>query len=247
MSRILQKFYRNAYSEFEAELISEWAIDAIQLANIYNVVKSIIRRQLSLACAATIAGLRAPRDEYAGELVEASYLSMVLALKGLENCACVLVRQTIELSLKHIYFAKHPVEYGWVATREAYREPNFQDLVEYVKKTDEYQEFSKGSNFDLCVGIEEKFAVLSRYVHVQSKRFMSYKRMSIKRKVDGNILQRFDIMTAFLWPLLTIMLIIFFSDRFARSHEIEKRLIKNILSSEQKAALAVYIRSRSSG
>jgi hypothetical protein len=246
MSTILQTFCQDTYSQFEADLISKWAVDPSDLAKFASIVKGMHRRQLSLGCMATIAGLRAPRNEYAAELVEATYLSIMLAVKGLENCACVLVRQTIELGLKHIYFAEHPVEYGWVATREGYREPNFHALLEYVKRTSEYQEFSKGGNCDLCEGIEEKFGVLSRYVHMQSKRFMSYKRMRMRPRVDGTILRRVDSLTAFLWPALTAMLMVFFPARFGRSREIEKRLIRSTLSRQLKAALAGYIRTRSS-
>ena len=244
MNKILQNFYRDAYHAFEGELISNWAVDANQLVNFASVVKPIYKRQLSLACVATIAGLRAPRNEYAKELVEASYLSLVLGVKGLENCACVLVRQSIELALKHIYFAMHPVEYGWAATREGYREPHFHALLEYVKRTDEYREFLTASSFDLCERIDEKFGVLSRYVHMQSKRFMSYRRMNVTRRIDATILRRYDSVTAFLWPSLTTMLLVFFSARFDRARESEKRLIRSILPNELKVGLGRYMRKR---
>jgi len=225
MNRILQNFCRDAYHDFENELMSNWAVDTSKLANFAPVTKAIHKRQLSLACVATITGLRVPRNDYAKELVEASYLSLILAIKGLENCACVLLRQSIELSLKHIYFATHPVEYGWVAVREGYREPSFQALLEYVKKTDEYQKFLKASNYDLCKVVEEQFGVLSRYVHMQSKRFMSYKRMNLGRRIDGTILNKHDILTACLWPSLNTMLVVFFPARFERASGSEKRLI----------------------
>lgn len=243
MSGTLQNFYRDAYSQFEAELIAKWAVDGKQLAAVIGDLKGVYKRQLSLACAATITGLRGARNEYAKEMVETSYLSVVLAVKGLTNCSCVLARQTIELALKHIYFATHPVEYGWVASRLSYKEINFSSLMEYVKKTDEYREYSKGGGRDVCGDIEEKFADLSRYVHVQSKGFMSYKRMITIRKIDGASLRRLDSITASLWPALSVMLVIFFPSRFLRSQEIEKKLIRNGLSRELKTSLARYMRT----
>lgn len=246
MSGILNNFCREAYSQFEAELISKWAVDEKQLVAVAGDLKGIHKRQLSLACAATITGLRGARNEYAREMVETSYLSVVLAVKGLTNSSCVLARQTIELALKHIYFATHPVEYGWVASRLSYKEINFSSLMEYVKKTDEYREYLKGGGREICGDIEEKFADLSRYVHIQSKGFMSYKRMSTIRRIDGASLRRLDSLTASLWPALNVMLVIFFPSKFMRSQEIEKRLIRNGLSNELKTSLARYMRTWSS-
>jgi len=245
VNRILQNFIGDAYSQLEVDLVSNWAVDGGQLRSFSAILKGIAKRQLSFSCAATVSGLRSKRNEYAWGLIEASYLSMVVAVKGMENCACGLLRQTIELTLKHIYFATHPVEYGWALTRESYKALNFQALLEYVKSTDEYREFSKCGNSNLSEGIEERFAVLSRHVHVQNKRFMSYRQMRTERKVDGVLLRRVGSLTASLWPSLTVMLVIFFPDRFVRAHEIEKRLIRSTFSHQVKQALAGYLRRRS--
>ena len=245
MNRILQDFFQGAYSKLEADLVSNWAVDREQLTGFSDIVKGIAKRQLSLSCAATVSGLRSQRNEYAWGLIEASYLSMVVAVKGMENCACSLLRQTIELTLKHVYFATHPVEYGWALTRESYKALNFQGLLEYVKSTDEYREFSQCGESNLSEVIEERFAVLSRHVHVQNKRFMSYRKMRTEQKVDEVLLRRVSGLTASLWPSLTAMLVIFFPDRFERAHEIEKKLIRNTFSHQVKQTLAGYLRRRS--
>ena len=64
--------------------------------------------------------------------MEAGQLTLIMGMKGLENTWCVLLRQSIELALKHIYFASHPVEYQWALSREDYRDLTFQSLLELV-------------------------------------------------------------------------------------------------------------------
>lgn len=243
MNKILHTFCQDTYSEFERDLISNWAVGPRSISGFSSLLKGIHRRQLALACAATIVGIRASRNEYAGELVQTSHSSIILAVKGLENCACVLVRQTIELTLKHIYFATHPVEHAWSATRDNYKEVSFQSLIEYVKRTDEYQQFSSGNTCLLCVPIEDNFAVLSRYVHMQSKRFMSYRKIGTASKINGDILQGLDRVTAVLWPALTALLVVFFRDRFIHAQEIEKNLIGSVFARETKISLAHYLRN----
>ncbi len=247
MSRILQAFYQETYADLENDLVVNWAVGAKGLAVLASVLKGIQRKQLSLACAATVTGLKSARNEYAEGIVQTSYLSVVLALRGMENSACVLVRQTIELSLKHIYFATHPVEYGWTVDRENYRELSFQALIDYVKKTSEYQDLFAETGCDLCGPIEDDFALLSRYVHVHSRRFITYRQIVTPPKIDGNTLQRLDRVTALLWPVLTALLVVYFPVRFARAQELEKKLIRATLPPKIKASLARYLRNRQSG
>ena len=243
MNRILHNFCQERYSQFETDLAVNWGVDARELARFSSLLKGIHRRQLSLACATTITGLRAARNEYAREIAETSYLSIVLCIKGLENCACVLVRQTIELALKHVYFATHPVEHAWAATRDNYKELSFQTLIDYIKRTDECQTFSGVGTSNLSGPIEDTFATLSRYVHVQSKRFMTYKRIRRPPRASAQALQKFDRVTASLWPALTVMLIVFFPERFAKAQEIEKGLITSTLPREIKASVVSHLRA----
>src|SRR5207249_6097358 len=96
------------------------------------------------------------------------------SVKGLENSAFVLLRQSIELVLKHIYFSTHPIEFGWSLRREDYREISFQFLLEYVRKTDEWK--NTGWMVSLISDLEGQFHILSRFVHMQSRTFIPYGR-----------------------------------------------------------------------
>ena len=180
---------------------------------------------MSLACLSTVIGYRSKRNEYIEGVVETANLSLILAVKGIENQTCVLLRQTIELVFKHIYFSTHPVEYSWVQSRDNIREINFQFILEYIRKTDEYKNFN--INDKICITINEKFGVLSRYVHVHRKGFMGYKKTASFYKTNSNIIKKLDELTKEIWPNLIALLLIFYPQKYHSSSAFEKRIIRN--------------------
>ena len=117
MNRSQQQFYKEQFELFLNCLTAEWGVGRAFILKSEERLKAIQKRYLSLACAATIIGNRSTRNEYSIGLIESSNLAMVLASKGVENTAGVLLRQTIEHTYKHIFFSTHPVEYSWAQNR----------------------------------------------------------------------------------------------------------------------------------
>ena len=225
MGTTLEKFYKYQLTDFKKILNTGWSVGGAYIKTIEPRLKPIHKRYLSLACLSTVIGYRSQRNEYVEGVVETAHLSLIMAIKGIENPTCVLLRQTIELVLKHIYFSTHHVEYAWVQSRENFREINFQLLLEYIRKTDEYRNFY--SNDEICIKINEKFGVLSRYVHVHHKGFMGYSKTASFYRSNYNIIKKLEELTKEIWPRLTALLLIFFPQKYYSASALEKKIIRN--------------------
>jgi hypothetical protein len=241
MSNRLSDYQKDEYQQFRAKIIAIWTIDESSLFKWDPILKGIYRNFLSFACAATIAGHKTKRNEYVFSAIEANKLSIVLSLKGLQNPACVLIRQSIELVLKHIYFLDHPIEYSWAVSRLDYKELTFQFLLEYLKKTQEYRIIMKPKEFDISEKISNCYHIFSRYVHVHSKDFMGYK--SLNAESGREILKSLDVGTKELWPVLSLLLTVFSTKSFLKASLIEQRLIKDCLPPLLKKRLNNYLYS----
>jgi hypothetical protein len=239
MSKTLAKFLEEEYDKFRGHVASRWAIDKGYLDQFDSELKPLHKRFLSVACAATVAGNRAKRNEYVEGAIEAGHLCMVLALKGLENSSCVLLRQSIELILKHIYFSKHPVEYEWVTSHEGYRDLTFQKVLDYLLITPEHE----GIESDNYVRdrLNNWFGQLSRYVHVHSGPFIGYTRIGSGYIPNREMLKKLNERTREIWPLLTAMLIAYFPKRYFASSALEKKLMRNSLPKEIKRRIDKYL------
>jgi len=227
MSKPLDDFVKTRYSEFSQAAINNWGIDSKELLKVGGEFKPIFKRYLSLGCIATLVGGRRARSVYVQSLIEASQLCLVLGLKGLENACCVILRQSIELVLKHIYFSTHPVEYEWVTFHEGYRDLTFQKLLDFWIITPEYRAFDPDKSVYTLVN--EWFGVLSRHVHVHSKKFIGYKQVNLARRIDITGLRKLNDRTKEIWPLLTIILVGQFPKSFYNASVVERRLIRNFL------------------
>jgi hypothetical protein len=235
MTRILSDLCKSEYEDFVAELRKNWSVPQTTVKQLHSQIKQIHRSYLSLACAATVTAHRASRNEYLTGLVEANYLSMVLAIKGVENPCCVLLRQSIELLLKHIYFSTHPVEYTWAKSRESYRDLTYQFLLEYLRRTDE---ISKITNPKSVVDrLDYHYAILSRYVHVHSQSFIGYKILSTSENRPYIVVGRMRQRTTELWPLLTLTLIASLPRRFLSASASERDLVRKGLPRKHRELL----------
>ena len=236
-----QRFYKEQYEGFKREMLCPWGVDAGDLASLEARLKPIHKRYLALGCAATVVGHRAKRNEYAEAIIEAGYLTLVLSVKGLENSSCVLLRQCIELVLKHIYFAWHPVEHQWASSREDYRDLTFQYLLDYLRRTDEYKSLSPRDQIGERLNFW--FGALSRYVHVHSKRFVQYKEVGKSFGPRRDVVERTAQRTKQLWPLLVVLLVGYFPDKYFRASALEQTLIKSVLPKDLRDVLNGYLRS----
>jgi len=239
MTRILTKFYKDQYGYFKEQLESSWGLSQKRIDDYDAQLKPIHKRFLSLACASTIVGHRAPRNDYIQRVIEASHLSLVLAVKGIENPSCVLLRQCIELVLKHVYFSSHPVEYEWVRSRADCRELNFQTLLEYITKTNECRNLPEGNN--ICKSLNAWFGTLSRYVHVHARGFMGYNKIGSSYKPNSEIIKRLNQRTKEIWPRLIAFLILYFTKRYLRASQMEKDLIRAGLSKNLRTKIDNYL------
>ncbi len=235
MSKPLDEFVKIRYSEFSEAVVDNWGIDKKELLKVEGEFKQIFKRYLSLGCIATLVGERRSRNEYVESLIEASQLCLVLGLKGLENGCCVILRQSIELVLKHIYFSTHPVEYEWVTFHEGYRDLTFQKLLDFWIITAEYRTLDPDKT--IYTWVNEWFGVLSRHVHVHSKKFIGYKQVSVRHQIDITGLRKLNDRTKEIWPLLTIILAGQFPKSFFNASVVEKRLIRNFLPKKFKDKL----------
>jgi hypothetical protein len=241
MSRTLSEVHKEHYEEFYSNLATVWSIEKKSLGTWAPLIKPLHKKILSLSCAASVIGGNTKSSEYIYNIAEASHLSLVLSLKGLQSPAYVLLRQTIELALKHIYFLTHPTEYSWTLTRIDYKELTFQYLIEYLKKTDEYRLLAKDriNNLDISECISYCYHILSRYVHVHSKDFMGYKTLTTEMGVAA--LKKLDESTKELWPSLLIVLTIFSPSLFIDASVLEQKLIRYALPQKYKDLLNTYL------
>jgi len=241
MNRILNQFVEKQYSEFKKEVISGWALDGGDFDKFDAELKPIFKRYLSLACIATLVGRGKRRNEYIQSVIEASQLSLVLAMKGYENPCCVLLRQCIELVLKHVYFSTHPVEYEWVTSHEGYRDLTFQKLLDFWVITEEYRKLDTDKYvYDT---LSDWFGVLSRHVHVHSRGFMGYGQVGFRYRVKVNGIKKLNERTREIWPLLTIILIAQFPKCYYGATPLEKRVIRNFLPVKFRERIDQYLQN----
>ncbi len=179
------------------------------------------------------------RNEYIYGLIEAGYLSIILTLKGVENPSCVLLRQSIELVLKHIYFSNHPVEYEWAQSREGFRDITFQYLIEYLGRCDERKNLDPSNN--ICDLLNEWYGKLSRYVHIHNKGFMSYSKIGSAFRPYDEVVDQLVERPREIWPLLIALLIAFFPNRYARASATEKKFMVYALPANRKAEVNRYL------
>lgn len=239
MNRQLTQFYAKQYNYFRKQLVSSWGVNQQHVNGLDAQLKPIHKRYLSLACAATVIGYRTRRNEYIEGVVEASHLCVVLAVKGLENPSCVLLRQSMELVLKHIYFFTHPVEHEWARSREDYRGLTFQTLLEYLCRTEEFRKLEL--SHDIGIKLSEWFGVLSRHVHVHSKGFMGYSKVGSVYQPKSQIIKKLDDRTKETWPLLTAILLVHFPKRYIGAGGIEQRIIRYGLPKDLRTRVDRYL------
>lgn len=239
MNRPLTNFINDQYGRFKDDLTSNWGVDQEDIDKYQRDLKAIHKRFLSIACTSTVMGYKAKRREYIYGVIEANYLSIVLALKGIENPSCVLLRQSIELVLKHIYFSTHPVEYEWARSREGFKDLTFQNLIEYLTRCEERKILDPSNNISTL--LNEWFGKLSRHVHVHSKSFINYSKVGSAYKPSNKTVGKLVERTKEVWPLLIILLIAFFPNRFFRATASEKELMMNALPTTRKNQINKYL------
>jgi len=233
-SRTLPDFYRGEYSAFTGQLEKDWGISLASCSTLATVLKPLHKKYLGLACIATIMGKGGRRNEYVQGIPEACYSCIILALRGLENPSSVLLRQTIELTLKHIFFVSHPVEYRWAIESEDYKELTFQFLCEYLSKVSEFKALVRKG---ILAQLQSDFALLSRYVHVHSKEFLIYSvKCSSSRKVSP-VVSKISTIASRLWPLLSLLLVAHSASKYVAASVLEKRIIRNVMPTRLRTCL----------
>jgi hypothetical protein len=240
VNRELSRFYKKRFTDFTTDLVYTWAIREPTLGAVNMLLRTIYRRYLGLACLSSVLSLSGQRKDYIRGVTEVSYLGVVLATKGLENPSCVLLRQSIELVTKHIYFANHPVEYHWSATRSGYREISFQFLLDYLRKTDEIALFPEGTL--LLTEIERQFGILSRFVHMHSRSFIPYTSTSV-RSANRASISDLNQRTGELWPLLICLLVAYFPGKFIAANKNERSVMVGALSTVWHNRFKQYLRA----
>lgn len=243
MSRPISAFYKDEFEAFKDTLTSTWGIDLPAIRAVEADLRGIYRKYLGLASVGAIVSHRARRNDYCRGVAEVSYLSVILSMKGLENSASVLLRQSVELTLKHIYFSTHPVEFNWSLTREGYKEITFQFLLDYLRKTDEASTFPQFQ--EMIQQLEGRFHILSRYVHVHSRDFIPYLGFRRPKSALASTLHSLIEHASELWPRLTSLFITFCPDRYIAASHSEKKVIAATLGQEHSDHVKRYLRDLS--
>lgn len=225
MNKELQKFCRDQFLQFREHLFNQWGFQGQAFSGIESDLKSLHKQHLGLSTLCFALTDQNDRGVYLAAVPEATELAMILTAKGLCNSAYVLMRQCIELTLKHIYFSTHPVEFQWSQTREGYREIGFQFLLDYLRKTDELSHVT--SEFDLIADIEGDFHRFSRYVHAHSPQFMAFVPLDQTPEKIAAQTASFAKQTRHLVSRLCFLLGLYFHQEINRAQANEVALIKN--------------------
>lgn len=196
----------------------------------------MVKALTSVSCAARVTSHTSPRGEYARAIPETGYISLVMLAKGLENSAYVLLRQCIELALKHVYFSTHPVEYSWTQDSPGYREVTYHLLTEYVRKLG--PEAVLGVRPCPLTRLEHWYGECSRHVHVHSGRFLSLGQQSAGTATRKGLCMRFDRAAHDVWTTISLLLVGSFRRQFDASSELEKRVIVQALPRRFARAIA---------
>lgn len=238
MNRVNRRFISSEYGVFAAHVQTHWACAGGLWQAHEPITKGIYRRYLGLSCIAQILTEASMRNAYVRALPEAAYLGIVLALRSCQSTCSVVLRQTIELALRHIYFETHPVEYSWAQKRDGYREMDFVALMEYLKKTDEVEALPGSAQ--LLATISDWYARLSRYAHLHNGSYMGFPGINQPQTdVDLSLLRN---ASESLWPQLIVLLAVFQPDCFVKASAAEQRLVRDALSTPLKRAVASYFR-----
>lgn len=238
MNKELLQFCRTEFEGFRSHLQSSWAVSEETAKHLDANLRNMHKRYLGFSCVCAVLSDGAERSSYLRAAPEACHLSLVLTVKGLENPAYVLMRQCIELVFKHIYFATHPVEYSWLANRVAYREINFQYILDYIRKTEALSILVMGDQ--LLVLLEEDFHILSRYVHVHNDAFIGYGRgVSIPSAELASFTKRAaDIMSR-----LCLLLAVFFPEKYTSAQANEQALIGSVFIGNLKEEFKLVMKN----
>ncbi len=242
MSRSLTQFQKDRLKEFSIDIQSNWGGSA-EICNTPNIVR-IHKRYLAVACLASLLIQRKKqRNEYAKALPEVTFLTTVMATKGLESPAFVLLRQSIELCLKQIYFSTHPVEYAWSAHKDGYREISFQFLMENLKKTEELSNFPESEL--ILTQLSNEFSESSRHVHVHSRKFIKF---GIAAPSDLNLpeaIKNIANKCTETWALIISLIIMQFPQTYIKASNLEKQVIMEGVPSKYKQNLLLYLKELS--
>jgi hypothetical protein len=229
VNKELQVFCQKRFAEFKQHTIDCWGIAAPMFASVEKDLKSLHKQHFGLTTLCAMLSDGNDRGIYLASVPEVTELAIILTLKGLSNSSYVLMRQCIELALKHIFFSTHPVEFHWSQTREGYKEIGFQFLLDYLRKTDEYGE--NGVKWNLITDIEADFHRFSRYVHVQNASFMAFVQPTSSIAEISRQASSFALHGRALVSRLCFLLALFFRQEINRSQANEIALIKNAVYS----------------
>lgn len=243
MSRELSGFLGREFNKTLKGLRTTWSVNPSVLIGCRSDLKRLHSSYLAMECLAGIVSGRRPRNEYIAAVGETSNLAIVLALKGLENPAVCLLRQSVELVLKDVYFTTHPTEYQWTQDSTAYKEVTAHFLFDYLHRVLDMVQLPESD--DLCKTLNREYHILCRYVHVHSKDFLKYgprrrstaaSSMAAFAKTKERALK--------LWPLLIVVLLACHIPEYLRSSIIERELIQHALPKELKVKIKLFLKAR---
>ena len=184
-------------------------------------------------------------DELIDEIFIDLWLSIDFACIGLYKQAHVCLRASLEMTLRLVYFSRHPVEYNWWSQgkSEDYKDKNSRgEDFSYFKKLEAFKDFEKIAKTlkkaepKLISKISLEYSQLSKYVHSNKDRFQTGKKITPKYVVgDFNKWQKhFELVMTY----MNTVLMLGFSEE-VKSFRLDKQkiLLKNISIPNYKSFL----------
>lgn len=108
------------------------------------------------------------------------YVSVHFACLGLYKQSHVCLRAELENALRLVYFAVHPVEYGWWRSGKDFfkKKDVWADNYRYFRQLDEVQKFQQackndGHKVDVFDAVKNLYGKLSQYVHTGPTTFIT--------------------------------------------------------------------------
>jgi hypothetical protein len=222
-----------------------------------NVEDSLLDKSSEIENALTRADLIAEwkavlHDKY-GDLSDALideifidvWLSVNFACTGLYKQAHVCLRASLEMTLRLVYFSKHPIEYSWWCDgkSEDLKDKNSRgEDRSYFGRLESFQKFEKTAKKSgkavpkLIDKIKNEYSQLSKYVHGNKDRFQTGKKISPKY-VMGEFNKWNKHFNDIITYMNTVLMLGFSEEVKAKNLATKKKLLKNISIANYKSFL----------
>lgn len=162
--------------------------------------------------------------------------SIPLVLMGYKKPTLLLLRSTLENSLKHIYFFDHPVEFTWLTSpsKEKYF-VSMDSLYEYIKS---HPSLDKVNEVDLIPKFKTEYSEISKYIHSRHRAYMQLKKSLSGICFDEQFFIDYSKKLKTLGSDINFLFVLFHKSRFEKFDYTHRDLIMETMNKEYKRVFA---------